>query len=92
MSRRGDCWENAVAESFFASLKLELVYQVQWPTRAAARTAIFEYLELFYNRRRRHSSLGYRSPPNLNDVTISGWQLNPGVHQLGASSTYTRQT
>jgi putative transposase len=62
MSRRGDCWDNAVAESFFASLKLELVYQVQWPSRAAARTALFEYLELFYNRRRRHSSLGYRSP------------------------------
>jgi putative transposase len=58
MSRRGDCWDNAVAESFFATLKPELVYQVQWPTRAA----IFEYLELFYNRRRRHSSLGYLSP------------------------------
>ncbi len=62
MSRRGDCWDNAVAESFFASLKLELVYQVQWQTRAEARTAIFEYLEMFYNRRRRHSSLGYLSP------------------------------
>ncbi len=62
MSRRGDCWDNAVAESFFASLKLELVYQVQWRTRAEVRTAIFEYLELFYNRRRRHSSLGYLSP------------------------------
>jgi transposase InsO family protein len=62
MSRRGDCWDNAVAESFFASLKIELVYQVQWQTRAQARTAIFEYLELFYNRRRRHSSLGYLSP------------------------------
>jgi len=62
MSRRGDCWDNAVAESFFASLKLELVYQVQWQSRADARTAIFEYLELFYNRRRRHSSLGYLSP------------------------------
>jgi putative transposase len=62
MSRRGDCWDNAVAESFFASLKLELVYQVQWRTRAEARTAVFEYLELFYNRRRRHSSLGYLSP------------------------------
>lgn len=62
MSRRGDCWDNAVAESFFASLKLELVYQVQWRTRAEARTAIFEYLELFYNRQRRHSSLGYLSP------------------------------
>ena len=62
MSRRGDCWDNAVAESFFASLKKELVYQVQWRTRAQARTAIFQYLELFYNRRRRHSSLGYLSP------------------------------
>ncbi len=62
MSRRGDCWDNAVAESFFASLKLELVYQVPWRTRAEVRTAIFEYRELFYNRRRRHSSLGYLSP------------------------------
>jgi transposase InsO family protein len=62
MSRRGDCWDNAVAESFFATLKLELVYQNQWPTRAEARTAIFEYLDLFYNRRRRHSSLGFLSP------------------------------
>ena len=62
MSRRGDCWDNAVAESFFASLKLELVYQVQWRTRAEVRTAIFEYIELFYNRRRRHSSLAYLSP------------------------------
>jgi len=62
MSRRGDCWDNAVAESFFASLKLELVYQVRWQTRAEICTAIFEYLELLYNRRRRHSSLGYLSP------------------------------
>jgi len=62
MSRRGDCWDNAVAESFFASLKLELVYQVQWRTRAEVRTALFEYIELFYNRRRRHSSLAYLSP------------------------------
>jgi putative transposase len=61
MSRLGDCWDNAVAESFFASLKLELVYQAQWRIRAAA-IAIFEYFELFYNRRRRHSSLGYLSP------------------------------
>ncbi len=62
MSRRGDCWNNAVAESFFASLKIELVCQIQSRTRTQARTAIFEYLELFYNRRRRHSSLGYVSP------------------------------
>ena len=62
MSRRGDCWDNAVAESFFSTLKLELVYENQWVTRSQARTAMFEYLEVFYNQQRRHSSLGYLSP------------------------------
>jgi putative transposase len=62
MSRRGNCWDNAVAESFFATLKVELVYRCQWRTRAEARSALFEYLELFYNRQRRHSALGYLSP------------------------------
>jgi putative transposase len=51
-----------VAESFFATLKLELVYRQSLPTRAAARAAVFEYVEVFYNRQRLHSSLGYRSP------------------------------
>jgi transposase InsO family protein len=51
-----------VAESFFATLKLELVYQTQWRTRAEARSAVFEYLELFYNRKRRDSALGYLCP------------------------------
>ena len=59
---RGNCWDNAVAESFFATLKVELVHDAVWATRAAARTALFEYLELFYNARRRHSALGYLSP------------------------------
>src|SRR5256885_15839918 len=62
MSRRGDCWDNAVAESFFATLKVELVHNAAWATRAAARTELFEYLELFYNGPRRHSALGYLSP------------------------------
>jgi transposase InsO family protein len=62
MSRRGNCRDNAVAESFFSTLKLELVYENEWATRAEARAAIFEYLELFYNGQRRHSSLGYLSP------------------------------
>jgi putative transposase len=62
MSRRGDCWDNAVAESFFATLKVELVHHAAWATRAVARTELFEYLELFYNRQRRHSALGYLSP------------------------------
>jgi putative transposase len=62
MSRRGDCWDNAVAESFFATLKVELVHDALWPTRVAARGAVFEYVEVFYNRQRRHSSLGFLSP------------------------------
>jgi putative transposase len=62
MSRKGDCWDNAVAESFFGTLKTELVHEADWVTRAEARSAIFEYLEIFYNRRRRHSSIGYVSP------------------------------
>jgi len=62
MSRQGDCWDNAVAESFFATLKVELVHNAAWATRAVARTELFEYLELFYNGQRRHSALGYLSP------------------------------
>ncbi len=61
MSRTGDCLDNAMAESFFATLKAELVDTNRWPTRAAARTAIFEWIEVFYNRQRAHSALGYRS-------------------------------
>jgi putative transposase len=62
MSRKGNCWDNAVAESFFATFKLELGYQRHWHTRTQARSEIFEYIELFYNRQRRHSALGYLSP------------------------------
>ena len=58
----GDCSDKAVAESFFATLKVELVNDAARATRAAARTSLFEYLELFYNARRRHSALGYLSP------------------------------
>ena len=62
MSRKGNCWDNAVAESFFATIKNELVYHQTWRTRLELRTAVFEYIEVFYNRRRLHSSLGYRTP------------------------------
>ena len=62
MSRRADCWDNAPMESFFASLKKELVHDARFATRAEARAAIFEYIETFYNPKRRHSSLGYVSP------------------------------
>ena len=62
MSRRGNCWDNAVAESFFATLKVELVHDASWVTRQVARAELFEYIEVFYNGQRRHSSLGYLSP------------------------------
>ncbi len=62
MSRIGNCWDNAVMESFFHSLKVEWVYQTRYKTRAAARFSIFEYIEVFYNRQRTHSTLGYVTP------------------------------
>jgi transposase InsO family protein len=62
MSRRGNCLDNAPMESFFASLKKEHVHHVRFRTRAEARAAVFEYIEVFYNRQRLHSSLGYRTP------------------------------
>jgi len=58
----GDCFDNAVVESFFASLKVELLHRRTWPTRAAARLAIFAYIEVWYNRQRLHSTLGYLTP------------------------------
>jgi len=62
VGRRGQCWDNAVAESFFATIKTELLHRQPWPTRKAARQAIFEYVEGWYNTRRRHSTLGHLSP------------------------------
>jgi len=62
MSRTGDCWDNAVVESFFSTLKNELVYRTTFVDHAAARAALFQYIEGFYNRRRLHSALGYLSP------------------------------
>ena len=62
MSRKGDCLDNAPMESLFGSLKTELVHRTAFPTREAARRAIFEYVEAFYNRRRRHSGLGFLTP------------------------------
>src|SRR5215216_7487430 len=61
MSRRADCWDNAPMESFFASLKKELVHREDYQTREEAQASIFEYVEVFYNRQRRHSKLGYKS-------------------------------
>lgn len=62
MSRKGDCYDNAVVESFFKSLKVELCKEMRFKTREEARSKIFEYIEVFYNRKRLHSTLGYQSP------------------------------
>jgi transposase InsO family protein len=62
MSARGNCYDNAVAESFFSTLKNELVHHCDFASREAARAAIFDYIEVFYNRQRKHQTLGYLSP------------------------------
>ncbi len=65
MGSVGDCYDNALCERFFASLECELLDRRRFATRYEARTAVFEYIEGFYNTRRRHSSLGYLSPANF---------------------------
>jgi len=62
MSRKANCWDNAVSESFWKTLKVELIYREVFRTREAAQLSIFEYIESFYNKRRLHSALGYQSP------------------------------
>ncbi len=71
MSRKGNCWDNACMESFFGTLKTELVYHEHYKTRAEARMSIFDYVETFYNKVRLHSKLGYKSPENYEKERIS---------------------
>jgi putative transposase len=72
MSRKGNCWDNAVAESFFSTLKTELVHRQSWANRLQLRSAVFEYIEVFYNRRRLHSSIGYKTPAEVeSDYALS---------------------
>jgi len=70
MGSRGDCFDNAVAESFFATLKKELINRRSWPTKAELRTEVFDYIETFYNRERRHSTLGQRSPADYEKLHL----------------------
>jgi putative transposase len=81
MGSKGDCYDNAVAESFFATLKKELVHRRSWPTRRELTSEVFEYLEAFYNRARRHSTLGYLSPVDYE---------NRALIKSGASLAATR--
>jgi len=80
MGSRGDCWDNAVAVSFFATLKKELIHRHSWPTKAELRSEVFDYIEVFYNRQRRHKTLGQRSPADFEKST-----LGPDGPSLAAS-------
>lgn len=71
MSRKGNCWDNAVMESFYHSLKTELVYLRHFRTRAEAKRALFEFIEVFYNRQRLHSSLGYQPPEEFETLRVA---------------------
>src|SRR5205823_3679113 len=71
MGSKGDCFDNAVAESFFATLKKELVHRRSWPTRRELASEVFEYIEAFFNRTRRHSTLGYLSPEDFERENFS---------------------
>lgn len=71
MSRAGNCWDNAPAESFFSSLKRELVFHNNYQSRAQARQSIFDYIERFYNRRRIHSSIGYLTPSEYEELNLA---------------------
>jgi putative transposase len=68
MSRRANCWDNAVAESFFKTLKVECVYDYKFENQQTASATVFEYIEIWYNRKRLHSSLGYRTPAQMEQI------------------------
>ena len=70
MSRKGNCWDNAVAESFFHTLKTELVYQTTYETKAEANQSIFEYIEIHYNIKRMHSANNYLSPVDYEEKML----------------------
>lgn len=70
MSRKGNCWDNAVAESFFSSIKRELIYKASWFSHQSLRTAVYEYIEVFYNRKRRHSANDYLAPVDYENCCL----------------------
>jgi putative transposase len=87
MGSVGDCYDNAVAESFFATLKKELVHRRSWPTRRELTSELFEYIEAFYNRTRRHSTLAMLSPADYENRTL----IDPGASLAASRLAYTDQ-
>ena len=78
MGSRGDCFDNAVAESFFATLKKELIHRRSWATRRELTSEVFEFVEAFYNTTRRHSTLGYLSPAQFEAMTMTNINKDNG--------------
>jgi putative transposase len=87
MGSKGDCFDNAVLESFHATLKKDLIHRRSWPAKAEARTAVFEYIETFYNRRRRHSLLGMRSPADFENSILIARGTGLAASRLASSPT-----
>ena len=87
MGSKGCCFDNAVAESFFATLKKELVHRRSWPTRRELTSELFEYVEAFYNRARRHSTLGYLSPVEFETSTL----MPDGARDAASRLTFPNQ-
>jgi len=90
MSRTGNCYDNAVVESFWGKLKTEMVYHERFATRAQARAAVFEYIEMFYNRKRLHAALDYLSPEAFEARKVGEQSVN-GTW-AGQSSANTERT
>jgi putative transposase len=91
MGSKGDCFDNAAMESFHASLKKDLIHRQSWPTKTEARTAVFAYIETFYNRRRRHSRLGMLSPVDFENTPLrhTGTANSPPHDQSLLTTTTT---
>lgn len=92
MSRKGDCWDNACAESFFSTLKLEEVYRKKYRTKEEARESIFEYIAVYYNRRRSHSFLDFLSPEEYKGRVIKKVSLNLVSGKLGQAQLAPAKT
>ena len=84
MGATGSCFDNAAQESFHASLKKDLIHRRSWPTKAEARTAVFGYIEVFYNRRRRHSTLGMLSPAEFENGTLRTHRASLAASRLAS--------
>jgi transposase InsO family protein len=92
MGAKGSCFDNAVLESFHATIKKDLIHRRSWPTKAEARVAVFEYIEAFYNRRRRHSTLDYLSPAQFENSSLGDGGTSLAASRLASTDRKTIKT